>query len=342
MSGKEFLGVLMLDVAGLELTAQDREVLQHPQVGGVILGLHGRNFASIAQLQDLTAAIKQCNDKLLIGVDQEGGRVQRFKQQFTLLPSMHVFDKLFRQQPEEGMRRAEDCGWLMATEVLAVGIDLSFAPVLDLYSSHSRIIKDRAFSSDPETVGDLADAFIKGMHAAGMAATAKHFPGHGSVAGDSHVELPVDERTLETLWANDLLPFRRCINCIDAVMPGHVLYPQVDNHVAALSRRWLEDILRSDLGFDGVIFSDDLTMSGATSGGDILQRSELALKAGCDMILVCNDRSQALTVIDWLEQKNWPANYRLASMLGRPKLNWNDLSADPRWQAASTELSNLN
>ena len=342
MSGKQVPGVLMLDVQGLELTSEDREVLQHPQVGGVILGLHGRNFASLEQLQELTSAIKACNSQLLIAVDQEGGRVQRFKQDFTRLPPMHTFDKLFRQDPQHGERLAECCGWLMATEVLAVGVDLSFAPVLDLYSPHSRIIEDRAFSDDPEIVARLGSAFIRGMHAAGMSATAKHFPGHGSVPGDSHVELPVDERSLDVLRSTDLLPFERCIAHIDAVMPGHVLYSQVDTNVAALSIRWLQDILRDELGFNGIIFSDDLTMSGAHSAGDILQRSELALQAGCDMILVCNDREQALSVIEWLEATGCSASEKLATMLGRPRLGWSELRDSQQWQETHRAIANLN
>ncbi|MBT8147968.1 MAG: beta-N-acetylhexosaminidase [Gammaproteobacteria bacterium] len=331
----------MVDVGGLELNEEDRQVLSHPQVGGVILGLHGRNYASLLQLQDLVRSIRECNENLLVAVDQEGGRVQRFQKQFTRLPPMHVFGEVYAHEPERAIDLAHKCGWLMAAEVLSCGLDISFAPVLDLYNRDSRIIADRAFGASASVVSELARAFVAGMHDAGMKATGKHFPGHGSVLEDSHVELPVDDRSLKELQATDLLPFAQCGDVLDAVMPGHVVYPQVDRHCAALSRIWLQDILRQQLGFTGVVFSDDLTMAAAESAGNVVQRAELALHAGCDMILVCNNRVQALEVIDWLESCDYPGNDKLISMRGETGIRRDRLRETGQWQQSSALISNL-
>lgn len=330
----------MLDVAGLQLSRQDRDLLARPHAGGVILGLHGRNFESVPQLMALTDSIRAINPDLLIAVDQEGGRVQRFRQSFTRLPAMYRFGELFEREPDEALSLARDCGWLMASEVLSCGLDLSFAPVLDLYLAASRIIADRAFAADPAIVSRLASAFIEGMHDAGMPATGKHFPGHGSVVADSHEELPVDPRSLDSLLTTDLLPFVSCLPLLDGIMPGHVLYPAVDEHCAALSRVWLQDILRQRLGFDGVIFSDDLSMQAAVSAGDILRRTELALTAGCDMVLVCNARDEAMLVLDWLEQTGQPLSTRLGAMRGRA-LDRQQLLAGERWQHCVERISVL-
>jgi len=341
MSGHEKLGVLMLDVQGLQLSSEDREVLVHPQVGGVILGLYGRNYSSLSQLQELVESIRECNENLLLAVDQEGGRVQRFQQDFTRLPPMHVFGEAYDREPEQAVKLASACGWLMAAEVLSCGLDISFAPVLDLYRSDSRIIADRAFSDRPTAVVELAQAFVAGMHEAGMKATGKHFPGHGSVIEDSHVELPVDDRSLEQLLAADLLPFVRCTDDLDAIMPGHVVYPQVDRHCAALSQVWLQDILRQQLGYSGVIFSDDLTMAAAESAGGVVQRAELALQAGCDMILVCNNRPQALEVIDWLDSSAYASSDKLIALQGRNRQSRDHLRKTEQWQRASTLIGEL-
>jgi len=341
MSELPGLGVVMLDVTGLELTGEDREILSHPQVGGVILGLHGRNFVSIDQLQQLTASIRSCNPELLIAVDQEGGRVQRFRECFTRLPPMHRFGQMYAREPQNARQLARTCGWLMAAEILSCGLDLSFAPVLDLYLAESRIIADRAFARDPRAVVELARAFIEGMHEAGMKATGKHFPGHGSVVEDSHVELPVEKRSLEALATTDLLPFAELADCLDGIMPGHVVYSAVDDRCAALSPVWLQDILRRRLGFNGVIFSDDLTMAAASAAGSVLRRAEQALEAGCDMILICNNRPAALQVIDWLDSRGCPPSQRLSTMRGRHDLNRVHLLASARWREASTAILGL-
>lgn len=331
----------MLDVEGLQLTAEDRELLGRPQVGGVILGLFGRNFESVGQLQELVAAIRECNPRMLVAVDQEGGRVQRFKKEFTRLPAMHTLGESYLEDEAKGLLQARQCGWLMASEVLSCGLDLSFAPVLDLYSPHSRIIANRAFATEPAVVIAMARAFIEGMHDAGMKATGKHFPGHGTVVADSHVEVPVDTRSLEQLQDSDLQPFAALSGLLDAVMPGHVVYSAVDPHCAALSPLWLQQILRQTLGFQGVIFSDDLSMAAAETAGDIIGRAEAALQAGCDMILVCNNRGDALKTLDWLDRNNFPGNPRLHSMSGNRGISRDKLLASHHWQQASEVAASL-
>lgn len=244
-------GSLMVDVAGTWLTAEDRQFLRQPEVGGLII--FARNIEHPRQVRELSAAVRAIRPELLLAVDQEGGRVQRLRQGFVRLPAMRaIADNLNAEA------LAEQCGWLMATEVLAVGLDLSFAPVLDLDYQRSAVVGSRAFEGDPERAALLAGAFIRGMNAAGMAATGKHFPGHGWAEADSHVAIPTDERSLDEIRAKDLVPFARLSKQLAAVMPAHVIYPQVDAQPAGFSRRWLQDILRGELRFDGVIFSDEI------------------------------------------------------------------------------------
>ncbi|MFM1896340.1 MAG: hypothetical protein RLZZ385_1414 [Pseudomonadota bacterium] len=332
-------GVLMLDLLGPQLTAEERTLLQRPVVGGVIL--FARNYQSPQQLRTLVNDIRECAPHVLLAVDQEGGRVQRLQQGFTRLPPLERLG----QQVEENLQRAtelaRECGWLMAAEVRAAGLDFSFAPVLDLALPVSRVIGDRGFASDPHTVASLAAAYIGGMHEAGMAATGKHFPGHGSVAADSHVEIPVDERDLAQLRELDLIPFARCARLLDGIMPAHVIYPRVDAVCAGFSERWLQDILRSELGFAGVIFSDDLSMAAAHTVGSVEQRAELALQAGCDMVLVCNDREAARVTAHWLEQHGVASNPRLSLMRGRAALSSAELAESPRWRQARDSVANL-
>ncbi len=320
----------MLDIAGTWLTAEDRQLLRQPQVGGLIL--FARNIEHPRQVRELCAAVRALRPDLLLAVDQEGGRVQRLRQGFVRLPPMRALaDNANAEQ------LAQLCGWLMATEVLAAGLDLSFAPVLDLDHQRSAVVGSRAFESDALVATRLAGAFIDGMHAAGMAATGKHFPGHGWAEADSHVAIPVDERSLDEIRASDLQPFARLGGQLDAVMPAHVIYPQVDEQPAGFSRRWLQEILRGELQFSGVIFSDDLSMAGAHVAGDAAGRIEAALDAGCDMGLVCNDRGAAELALAALQRLQVRPPERLARMRRRTYLG-TDYQQDPRWLQALAAL----
>jgi len=323
-------GSLMVDVAGTWLTAEDRQFLRHPEVGGLII--FSRNIEHPRQVRELSGAIRAIRPDLLLAVDQEGGRVQRLRQGFVRLPAMRAI-----ADNPDAENLAEHCAWLMATEVLAVGLDLSFAPVLDLDYQRSAVVGSRAFEGDPERVALLAGAFIRGMNAAGMAATGKHFPGHGWAEADSHVAIPTDERSLADIRANDLVPFARLSKQLAAVMPAHVIYPQVDASPAGFSRRWLQDILRGELGFGGVIFSDDLSMAGAHVVGDAASRIEAALTAGCDMGLVCNDRAAAELALSAAQRLKITPSPRIARMRGQAFAT-TEYRQHPRWLAALSAL----
>lgn len=319
-------GSLMLDIAGTWLTAEDRQILRQPEVAGLIL--FGRNIEHPRQVRELSAAIRAVRPDLLLAVDQEGGRVQRLRQGFVRLPAMRAI-----ADNANADVLAEHCGWLMATEVLAVGLDLSFAPVLDLDHQRSAVVGSRAFETDAQRATQLAAAFIRGMSAAGMAATGKHFPGHGWAEADSHVAIPVDERSLEQIRASDLQPFAQLSRQLAAVMPAHVIYPQVDDRPAGFSRRWLQEILRGELQFTGVIFSDDLSMAGAHVMGDVACRIEAALNAGCDMGLVCNDRAAAELALSALQRLQVVVPPGLARMR-RQAFPGTEYRQSPRWLEA--------
>ena len=336
---EESLGVLMLDLEGLELSSFERELLQRPSVGGLIL--FARNYSSVTQLQDLIAAVRECNANLLVAVDQEGGRVQRFTEEFVRLPFLFEIGRNYERDKAAACELGKTCAWVMATELLAHGLDFSFAPVLDLYNANSKAIGARAFSAQVDATTDLALSYIEGMHEAGMGATGKHFPGHGFVEADSHFEVPVDTRSIVELRQQDLKVFHNCIDSLDAVMPAHIKYPAVDEQCAGYSTVWLQAELRGALGFKGVIFSDDLNMKAAHGVGDAQQRAEQALLAGCDMLLVCNDRANALLVSDWLEAENYPLNSRLPSMRGKPELARSELLKQDRWQEAKGKVEAL-
>ncbi|MBR9727012.1 beta-N-acetylhexosaminidase [Shewanella intestini] len=298
------MSYLMMDLAGLTVSDKEAQQLQHPQVGGIIL--FSRNYQSKSQLIALTAAVRKIRSDLIIAVDHEGGRVQRFVTEFTKIPAMgHILPNA-NNDINQACEWASELGFVMAIELLACDIDLSFAPVLDI-NGVSDVIGLRSFSDNPKHISLLADAWIKGMNDAGMSAVGKHFPGHGSVKADSHVAMAVDSRSKQTIFANDLLPFEVLIGQrkLAGVMPAHVVYDQVDPNPAGFSSFWLQDVLRQQLGFDGVIFSDDLGMKGASFAGDYIARAQAALKAGCDMILVCNDPDGVetlLTEFSWPEQ----------------------------------------
>jgi beta-N-acetylhexosaminidase len=318
----DYIGQLMLDIQGLDLSTEDADLLAHPQVGGLIL--FSRNFRSIDQLGALIAQVRALKPQCLIAVDHEGGRVQRFRSPFTHIPAMARLGEQYRQAPEQALVTARQWGWLMASELRVLDVDFSFAPVLDRDCGVSDVIGDRAFAAATDAIVALAGAFVSGMHRAGMAATGKHFPGHGAVREDSHHELPVDPRTAAEIRTGDMGVFAQLIaQGLDAIMPAHVVYPAIDTQPAGFSSVWLQQILRQELGFDGCIFSDDLSMAGAAGVGSFAERAQAALAAGCDMILVCNHRPGALEVLDYLSQHGRTealrVQDRLQAMRGRSR-----------------------
>lgn len=300
---KKDFGSLVIDLKGSELQAEERDLLAHPLVGGLIL--FSRNYESNEQIGALIKNVRKgLNKPFLIMVDQEGGRVQRFRQGFTRIPPAAFYGQVYDENPEQGLHLAETGGWVMAHELVTLGVDLSLAPVLDLNKGISSVIGDRAFHQNSATAIRLASAYIHGMKTAGMAATGKHFPGHGSVAPDSHKELPIDDRSYEELAKDDLLPFVHFINKkIPALMTAHILFPAVDKLPVSFSRYWLQEVLRQKLKYEGLIMSDDLDMKGAKVPGDYADRMLLAREAGCDLILLCNNREAVIQVLDRVDPR---------------------------------------
>lgn len=336
------LGPLMIDVAGTALSATERERLRHPLVGGVIL--FTRNYESPEQIAALVAEIHGIREpQLLVAVDHEGGRVQRFREGFTVLPPVRRLGEVYDENPKRAKRLAEEAGWLMAAELRAVGVDMSFAPVLDLDLGVSEVIGDRAFHKDPEAVADLAHSYVAGMRRAGMAATGKHFPGHGSVAPDSHKDLPVDERDYEDVHLLDMVAFERLVHYdIPALMTAHIAYPRVDPNPVSFSPFWLRQVLRTRLGFRGAIFSDDLSMAGARAIGDMPERARKAVSAGCDMVLVCNDPASADAVLDaGIPHDDPVAHLRLARLHGRHPVDRRELLASADYHQARAMVDKL-
>jgi beta-N-acetylhexosaminidase len=332
----------MIDLVGTSINDQERELLLHPQTGGVIL--FTRNFESIAQIQQLISDIHSVREPhLLIAIDHEGGRVQRFHEGFTRLPPAQIYGQIFDNNAEQGRSMSEQAGWLMAVELRAIGVDFSFAPVLDLAHGVSGIIGDRAFHANADTAATLAYAFMHGMSQAGMQAVGKHFPGHGGVVEDSHLALPTDSRDYATLKRKDIHIFEHMIkNGLPAIMPAHVIYDKVDDKPAGYSSVWLQDILRTQLGFQGVIFSDDLTMEAACIAGSYDERAKQALDAGCDMVLVCNHTEGAAEVLRSLEDYSDPtAQIRLTRMHGKAGLSRDELLGSERWQQVSQTIAEL-
>jgi beta-N-acetylhexosaminidase len=329
----------MVDVAGLELTPEDRDVLRHPLVGSVIL--FTRNYANSDQLTRLVADIHAVRSPaLIVAVDQEGGRVQRFRPGFSALPPLRRIGHEYDLDPKHGLTLARSMGWLMAAEVRAHGVDLSFAPCVDLDYGVSEVIGDRAFHAKPEAVAQLALAYMAGMKDAGMAATAKHFPGHGAVVADSHQSLPVDRRDWQGL-ADDVLPYRRLIaNGLPGIMVAHVMFPAEDSAPASLSRRWIQNALREELRFEGAVFTDDLSMGGAAEYGDIVARAQAALAAGCDVLPVCNDRAAVAELLDGLDHEIQPSSHlRLVRMRGKASPDPGELYAGETWRASRELLA---
>jgi len=335
------LGPLMVDIAGTELSAEDVRVLSHPMVGSVLL--FTRNYSNPRQAAALTAAIRALRTPhLLIAVDHEGGRVQRFREGFTRLPAARLLGRRFDEDRRDALALAQSVGWLMAGELRAVGVDFSFAPCIDLDYGVSEIIGDRAFHSDPDTVAALAVATMTGMREAGMAAVAKHFPGHGAVVADSHIALPVDRREFVDLEA-DIRPYRPLIdNNLPGIMAAHVVFPAMDALPASLSKRWITGVLRGEMGFHGCVFADDLTMAGAAAFGDAMARVELALASGCDVLPICNDRHSVELVLGRFGANVGSAasQARLVRMRarGEPPAH---LCADPHWQETAARIAGL-
>jgi beta-N-acetylhexosaminidase len=294
------LGPLMIGVAGHELTEEERQRLEHPLVGGVIL--FTRNYRSPEQLIALTRSIESVRDpRLLIAVDHEGGRVQRFREGFTRIPAMRAFGDMWGVNPEAALELAADAGFVIAAELARHGIDFPFAPVLDIDHGNSSVIGDRSFHDTAAGVAELAAALQSGMQRGGMIGVGKHFPGHGFAHADSHVETPIDERAFADIQNHDLAPFQALISTgLAAVMPAHVVYPAVDSKAAGFSSVWLKDILRDKMGFEGAVISDDLGMAGAKVAGSIVERANAALNAGCDLILSCNDPANTAALLNGL------------------------------------------
>ncbi len=332
-------GVLMIDIDSIALTAEDVSLIKQAQVGGVIL--FSRNVSDAAQVRELCDDIRYHNPDVLIGVDQEGGRVARLRQGFTPLPAMGKLGSLFDQHPSSALARAYDCGYLMAAEVLAVGIDLSFAPVLDR-DGISEVIGDRSFHMDTQAIVALATQLMRGMRAAGMATTGKHFPGHGAIVSDSHVAEAIDDRSLDEIISSDMQPFAQTLPWLDALMPAHVIFSQVDNLPAGFSKIWLKDIIRDQLNFDGVLFSDDLSMTGAQAVGDVSARVNAAIHAGCDIALVCNDRVAAHEAAKAAQDLPYPNQERIKTMCGQIPVWQGDLKSTCQqfdyWQQAKDNI----
>jgi beta-N-acetylhexosaminidase len=344
MSPKTVSGPILVGIDGLQLSSRARDHLQHPATGGVVL--FSRNFASRSQLAELIDAINDATDpRPLICIDQEGGRVQRLKDGFTALPPLGVLGNLYEKEPEQGLDFTYRHARVMAAEMLACGIDLSFAPVLDL-DRGSSVIGDRSFSGSVDTVIALGKAYLAGMHDAGMKTTGKHFPGHGSVVADSHTEDVVDDRPLADLEDSDLLPFRALAKELDALMIAHVIYSAVDPLPAGYSARWLSEFLRGELGYQGVIMSDDLGMHAALSAGPLPDRCTACIEAGCDLVLVCKPE-EVEDLLGGSVKSFADATPAVASLYGRPQLSSDELlaadaSGAGEWSHWQKSLNNLN
>ena len=330
--------MLVIGVAGTELTAQERDWLQHDACAGVIL--FTRNFASKAQVAELSAAIRAAAPRpQLICVDQEGGRVQRFRDGYSALPALDGFGRLYANDSAAALKLAEEHAWLMAQEVQASGVDLSFAPVVDL-GRGNLAIGNRAFDPDPQVVAEFTRAYVRGMHAAGMAATLKHFPGHGSVLEDTHFDNAIDRRSLDEMRATDLIPFVAGIEAkADAVMMAHVVYPDIAPEPAGYSQRWIEEILRKEMGFRGVVFSDDIGMAAAFSAGGVKARIDAHLDAGCDVVLVCHPNlvEESLAAVAGRKLNTMA----LTGLIGRGAMGWDGLIADRRYGESRGRVEGL-
>ena len=324
-NNQNLFGRLMISIDGTTLSTSDKDLIRNRHVGGIIL--FTRNFHSQPQIEELCSEIKNIKNNIIIAVDQEGGRVQRFNGEYTQLPSMQVLGDYCISNNDYSF--AADVGWLMSLELIASGVDISFAPVLDVDRNTSSIIGNRSFSNKPQNVVDIASHFIQGMSEAGMKATGKHFPGHGGIKEDSHIAEPIDIRSHNELMDTDLKPFIELKDKLSAVMTAHITYPDIDNVCVSFSKIWLKNVLQNNISFNGVIFSDDLTMKGA-GNTSMDERAIKALNAGCDMVLVCNDYKGANSVINRFEKEDIDLNSRIGMMQKTKTCNWDDLADNPR------------
>ena len=318
----------MLDLDGTSLTQEENKLLLNQHVGGVIL--FARNISSRNQVQELCREIRKINPRLLIAVDQEGGRIQRLKEGYTNLPSMQKLASFLNSDIDKNIPFATDLGWLMASEVIASGLDISFAPVLDLDDSRSSVIGDRSIGDNPERVIVIARAFIEGMNQAGMQATGKHFPGHGGIFADSHIAFSQDTRSLSDIESHDLLPFSALKTQLGAIMTAHISFTNIDKEIATFSTFWLQEILRKKIGFTGIILSDDLSMKGSDHVGGIEAKVSKALDSGCNMVLICNDRPAAIEAINFLEKEKISQSHKITRLKASKSISWTDLEKDSR------------
>ena len=329
----------MLDLDGQSLSDEEKNLLLNPHVGGVLL--FSRNIISRGQVLSLCHQIAKVNPNLLIAVDQEGGRVQRLINGYTLLPSMQKLGQFVARDRENGLILAANLGWLMASEVIASGLDISFAPVLDLDLDRSSIIGDRSFGDTPKTVINIANSFINGMNEAGMEAVGKHFPGHGGIHADTHLSYSEDLRSLDDLKQHDLIPFHELHKRLGGIMTAHISFPEIDNNIATFSKYWLQHTLREKIKFKGEIFSDDLSMKGTDSIGEIDHKVQKALESGCTMILICNDRSAALQALRFMEKQSTSQSATLTSLKASKIVSWEKLENDPRRKEIINQIHNL-
>ena len=330
---------LMIDIEGPFLNQEDIELIGSPHVGGLIL--FERNFLDRNQITDLCFEIKSKKPEIIIAVDQEGGRVQRFKKGFSQIPPMQKLGDLVSYDKHAGLDLCKNAGWLIASELIASGIDLSFSPVLDLDQDLSSIIGDRAFSDQIDIVIECARAFIFGMNEAGMACVGKHFPGHGSISEDSHLEKPIDRRALNEIENKDLIPFKELINNLDGIMTAHILFPEVDERITTFSKIWIKQILKEQMKFEGMIFSDDLSMEGTNEFKSFYDKTKNAIISGCEMILICNNREGAKDALKYFEENKIEASEKTFSMLMANDVSWKDLEKNKIRSKISNELKKL-
>ena len=326
----------MLDIDGKSLSIEDKTLISNKHVGGLIF--FSKNFESFQQISNLVKEVREIKENILIAVDQEGGRVQRFNNEFTNIPSMQEIGRFAKEHNDSSM--CKDIGWLTSSELIATGIDINFSPVLDIDESTSSIIGNRAFSNNPDEVISMASDYIDGMHEAGMSSTGKHFPGHGGVVEDSHKELPEDIRQLDDLMSFDMSPYIKLANKLDAIMCAHILFPNVDKDIPSFSKRWVKEILRNKINYDGLIFSDDLTMLGA-GREPCSEKAIKSIQAGCDMVLVCNNRKEIDGVINLFDELGIEPSERLSKMKKSTNIDWNELNKNDRKNNINIKLEKI-